>query len=347
MAELCRLGLAPSTLRVPLPGMVEATLAAPASLDALAQWDPAYALQVLPDLQAATGESIADLARACAVLQPPAWLQWPGRFAVHVVVPGQLKGQPKPALRTRADLLQAALHKLLMAGAPKRPASDGTRRLVQVMLLTSTEALVSYAPLLPMGGAMTWPSLLPAGLADPPDDDTAPNSAFRKLREALAWLGNPPPGSRVVDLGASPGGWTHVLRQLDCQVTAIDRAPLAAHLMADAGVQYLRGDAFAWLPDAPVDGLVSDVIAYPQRVTEILDAWCGGALMRWFVVQIKFKGPPDWAALDNARAAAQNRGYLVRARHFFNDKNELTLIGVRDQSRVAAGGEVPVEVGNG
>ena len=329
LVELNRLGLAADRCRAVLPGVVEADLVETPTHEALTHWDPAYALQVLPDVRRARGVSIAELAKACVAQLPAQWPDWPGRFAVHAFVPGLLKGQPKPALRQRTELLQAAVHKLLMAGPRLPTASRLTQRLVQLLLLSPSEVVVAASPVVHFGRALVWPSLLPAGLANPPDEDDAPNSAFRKLREAFAWLGPPAPGSVVVDLGASPGGWTHVLRRLDCVVTAVDRAPLTAELMADPRVQFVKGDAFGWLPPQPVNGLVSDIIAYPERAAELLEKWCGATAMQWFVVQMKFKGAPDWTALDNARRIAHHHGYLVRARHFFNDKNELTLLGLR------------------
>ena len=48
--------------------------------------------------------------------------------------------------------------------------------------------------------------------------------------------------------------------------------------------------------------MVSDIIAFPERVPELLQAWCGPKLCRRFVVQMKFKGEPDWAAMAEARA---------------------------------------------
>lgn len=54
-----------------------------------------------------------------------------------------------------------------------------------------------------------------------------PNRAYRKLWEAFTVLGEyPQPGERVVDLGASPGGWTWVSAELGADVIGVDKAPL-------------------------------------------------------------------------------------------------------------------------
>ncbi len=331
VAELARMGAAARTL---MPGLVAADLGnAPTE-----RWDPVYALQVLPQVGQVRGESIRQLAQTVAEWCMARWPTGSGRFAVHVLVPGQLKGQPNPQMRRRADLLQAALPKALiglLSAAPSRQAP--VDRLVQVLLTDPEVAYVSVAPLQPVGGAMSWPSRLPAGLADPPDEPTAPSSAFRKLREALACMGEAPgPGAQTVDLGASPGGWTHVLRQLGAQVTAVDRAELAPRLMTDKYVQFVMADAFAWHPPQPVDWIVSDIIAYPQRVPELLRDWCGEARADRLVVQMKFKGCPDFDLIDAALEVCRSADYFGRAKHFFNDKHEITLMAGRRVATMVA-----------
>ena len=229
----------------------------------------------------------------------------------------------------RAALLQAALHKRIARRHAGQLVLPGPGRILQVLLRGPDAGWVSASPILVHRGALAWPSPFPAGLSNPDDDLAAPNSAFRKLREALALLGEPArPGAFVVDLGASPGGWTHVLRQLGCQVTAVDRAPLAPGLMADPRVAFAVGDAFAWQPAHAVDGLVCDVIAAPERSCALLEKWCSQRWMRWFVVHLKFKGEPAWVTLTAAIAAAHAHGYACRAKHFFNDKNEVTVLGL-------------------
>ncbi len=306
------------------PGLVAADLGD----DVPARWDPVYALQVLPMACEVRGESIRQLAEAVATAVVGRWPAVPGRFAVHVLVPGQLKGQPNPLMRRRADLLEAALPKALFAQLPHKAERQAPiDKLVQVLLMDADVAYASVAPLQPVGGWMCWPSRLPAGLANPPDEPQAPSSAFRKLREALACLGEAPgPGSRAVDLGASPGGWTHVLRQLGAAVTAVDRAALAPRLMADRTIDYVSGDAFVWRPTQPVDWIVSDIIAYPQRVPELLHMWCGEHLAERLVIQMKFKGWPDFDLIDAAVQVCRDAGYFARAKHFFNDKHEITLM---------------------
>ncbi len=314
------------------PGLVRADL--PTDV-LLAACNPAYALQVLPHAVEVFAPSIRALAEPIADKLRTVLDAHPGAWDLHALVPGQFKGNPKPPMRRRADLIQEAVLERLKTTARwalKRRVAGGRQLavLAQFVLLDEGQVWFSVTPVHALQDGATWPATLPAGLADVPDDDVAPASSYRKLVEAFACLDAAPrAGDVCVDLGACPGGWTRVLLQHGAQVTAVDRAPLAPHLMTDPLVTFLSVDAFAWRPPEPVAWLVSDIIAFPERVRELLAAWLPDRLCERFVVQIKFKGDPDWPAVDAAQATAVAAGYHVLARHFFNDKNELTLMGKR------------------
>lgn len=311
-----------------LPGKVLAPGLVQLPLETLE--NPAYALQILPDAQEIHAESIKALAQPLVQKIQEMLDAQPGMWDLHALVLGQLKGNPRPMLRRRADLILAAVLGLLPRWALKRRQAQGRQLaiLAQFVLMDETHAWQSVALVQPLLLGATWPATLPAGLADVADDDVAPASSYRKLVEAFACLDRAPLHTDTcVDLGACPGGWTHVLLRTCGQVMAIDRAPLAPHLLADKRVNFVRGDAFAWLPDQPVAWLVSDIIAFPERVAELLETWLQPHLCQHFVVQMKFKGEPDWPALERAKMTAEAHQYKLLVRHFFNDKNELTLMG--------------------
>ena len=67
------------------------------------------------------------------------------------------------------------------------------------------------------------------------------NRAEKKLREALAAFGlSVGPGTRALDLGAAPGGWTKVLAEEGAEVLAVDPAELAPEVLALPNVRHLR-----------------------------------------------------------------------------------------------------------
>jgi 23S rRNA (cytidine2498-2'-O)-methyltransferase len=346
--ELIALGAAPADVRIGLPdrvlpGLVVQELDVRPGAVPLRRWDAVWALQVLPDAAEVRAPSIAKLAAALWERASDKLRETEGLWRLHVLVPGQLKGNPKPPLRRRADLLHAEILDLVRTHARLRgkahvvPPAGPTEAirldlLVQVLLADAETAWISASPVWHAPPLQAWPSRWPAGLYPVADDPVAPASSFRKLEEALACLGVAPRvGEAAVDLGASPGGWTRVLHRLGATVTAVDRSPLAPHLMATSGVRFVRGDAFRWRPDGPVDWLVSDIAAYPERVVELVEAWSTGAGHvghgpKYMILQMKFKGTTDWRVLHATLDRARQLGWHARAKHFFNDKHEASLL---------------------
>ncbi len=322
------------------PGLVrvDGDLPTEVTTESLCAFDPTWAMQILPDAERLRAASIKGLAAAMA--EPIAqWLDAIGAqtddgptWDLHAIVAGQLKGQPEPPMANRLDLVVEQLVGLL--GRTRRRAlrrrAVGSRELthlVQVILVGPEDLWLSCSPVARPTPSGRWPAVDPAGLAPVADEPESPNSAFRKLREAFACMGvAPSPWQDTVDLGASPGGWTHVLRALGARVTAVDRSPLAPRFRRDPGVCFVRGDAFVYLPPSPVDWMVCDVIAYPERSLELIERWTAGHHARRLVVQLKFRGDPDHEAIATALRLGREHGYAARARHFFNDKNEATVL---------------------
>ncbi|WIM09790.1 SAM-dependent methyltransferase [Enhydrobacter sp.] len=163
------------------------------------------------------------------------------------------------------------------------------------------------------------------------DREGPPSRAYLKLWEALVRLGRwPQPGQRCVDLGAAPGGWTHVLARLGARVVAVDKAPLDPEVMAMAGVEWRGESAFALDPQSigPVDWLFSDVICYPGRLLRLVERWRAAGLARNFVCTLKFQGTTDH---DAAAAFAAIEG--ARVMHLHHNKHELTFVLPGDGAR--------------
>jgi hypothetical protein len=242
----------------------------------------------------------------------------------------------------------------------RRTSNDSERWLLQVLLMTPDVAAASLVRCRligdmddtsrlpasnyndPVQQLQYWPNWqFPAGLAKVDiTTEVMPSSAYRKLMEALECMRlRPHQSSRVYDLGACPGGWTWVLRYfLNCNVVAIDRSELDPRLMQDSRIEFVKGDAFSFEPNSSISSkngkededevwMVSDVIAFPDRILELLERWCGGKWATYMVVTMKFHGSqPDFPALQQAIDLAQHHSYECRAKHFFNNKNEVTLM---------------------
>lgn len=162
--------------------------------------------------------------------------------------------------------------------------------LVQLLLTSTDEGFISVAP-----APMPWDqrhllSPFPMGELAPASDKSAPSRAFAKLVEAERRLGRAiEEGQVCVDLGASPGSWTYTAVCRGARVIAVDRSPLREDLMIDRRVEFQPGDAFGFKPPRPVDWLLCDVIAAPERTAALLLEWLRNGWCRHFVVTLKLK----------------------------------------------------------
>jgi len=155
-----------------------------------------------------------------------------------------------------------------------------------------------------------------------------PSRAYLKMYEALAWVSYldgtlPGPGTRCVDAGACPGGWTWALDRLGARITAVDRSELDTRLMVKPNITFIKHDAFTLKPAdyGEQDWVCSDVICYPSRLLEWVQEWLTSGLCRNFICTIKMQGKADH---EVTRAFAAIPG--SRIVHLNANKNELTFI---------------------
>ncbi|HTI68637.1 MAG TPA: SAM-dependent methyltransferase [Candidatus Limnocylindria bacterium] len=209
-----------------------------------------------------------------------------------------------------------------------KPFSE-TESLVQLVLVTPESGYLSaaVAPLPSLSYRVVSPFL--KGEIPIASDKAAPSRAFAKLVETELRLGQTiTPGETCVDLGATPGSWTYVAVQRGAQVTSVDRSPLRDDLMRNPAVEFVQGDAFTFRPRQPVDWLLCDVIAAPERSIDLLIEWLKAGLCRRFVVTIKFKGSADYPKLDGLKAALEGLAGRWSIAHLCANKNEACAFGV-------------------
>jgi 23S rRNA (cytidine2498-2'-O)-methyltransferase len=157
------------------------------------------------------------------------------------------------------------------------------------------------------------------------DKTNPPNRAYLKLWEALTLLEQYPlAGEKILDLGASPGGWTYVSQTFGGEVTAVDKAELAPHIAALPRVSFLKQSAFALSPaDYPeqVDWLLCDIACYPERTYELIQQWLASGKAKKMIFTIKLQGQTDFAMLKKFQDIPQ-----ARVLHLFYNKHEATFI---------------------
>jgi 23S rRNA (cytidine2498-2'-O)-methyltransferase len=240
-------------------------------------------------------ESISDAARKLRALKPFWHLHSSGHHRRATLIQEQLPKLPK-SLQGPLDFL-----------GPIPDIRPGAFTLLEPNRLLASCDLSSPFP----DGEVTFH-----------EDKTAPSRAYLKLWELFTIdRVRPQAGSRCIDLGASPGGWTYVLASIGCEVLAVDRAELAPEVARMPGVTSLVRNAFTLKPAdvGPVDWLFSDLICYPEQLLGLVQTWLESGMCKNFVCTIKFKGPTDH--LTTGKFAAIAGSHL---RHLSQNKHELT-----------------------
>lgn len=110
-------------------------------------------------------------------------------------------------------------------------------------------------------------SAWPGGMHRFKEESGQVSRSEHKLLEALSLFGlELPEGGTALDLGASPGGWTRVLRERGMKVVAVDPADLDPRVARDPGVVHVRrqtNDYLAQLeresPGTRFDAIVNDM----------------------------------------------------------------------------------------
>jgi 23S rRNA (cytidine2498-2'-O)-methyltransferase len=247
-------------------------------------------------------------------------------------------GESPAAGQHRCQLIEKALAErlkkrrrhLLRSRQAAGTAFSATSSLVQC-LLTSPEAGWLSVCLAPQPQQL--PSLISpliSGWLPPAEDKAAPSRAFAKLVEAEQRLGCAiQPGESCVDLGASPGSWSYVALQRGAHLIALDRSPLRDDLMRHPRLQFITADAFKYRPPQPVDWLICDVIAAPDRSLSLLLDWLREGHMRRFIVTLKFQGSTDYPILEEAKRFLPAHCSRLHLQRLCANKNEVTAFGVR------------------
>ncbi len=291
-----------------------------------------FCRQALPDAAEVRAESINALAGRivdAAITQLPRGQPW--RMDIQPDYGEGSAGQNRcrligEAVRQHLQKKQRSVLRSLIECGKAWTADDS---LIQMRLLAPDHAILSaaIAPTPFVSRFNVWP--FPKGRIPVAEDKQAPSRAFAKLVEACLRLGREiKPGETCVDLGAAPGSWSYVAVHRGASVTAIDRSDLRDDLMKHSRVRFVRGDAFKFRPDAPVDWLLCDVIAAPERNIATLSEWLAAGLMRQFVVSIKFIGDAHYAVLDALKPVlARHCSHHLLTRLCAN-KNEVCAAGI-------------------
>ena len=160
------------------------------------------------------------------------------------------------------------------------------------------------------------------------EEEQVSRSEF-KLLEALEIFKIKLPARGVaLDLGASPGGWTRVLRQKDQYVTAVDPGDLDPRIAADRGVRHKRMTAEQYLADEPdqFDLIVNDMRMDARDSARMMVAYARQLYRHGLVIMtLKLPEQNRRPIIDHAFKLLQEAYAIAGARQLFHNRSEITV----------------------
>ncbi len=293
----------------------------------------ALSMQCIPVATAVEAKSIAVWVEAAGEQLIAGLANHNGPWRLHVwgvYRPGGPIGPRRAALIADGirELLRKKQRRLLRTiSAADAPWADG-EAIIQIGLVDALHGYFSLCGADQRQRLRRIVSQSPGGIVDVASDQQAPSRASVKLREAEIRMGREiEAGQSCVDLGSSPGSWAYLALQRGARVVAVDRSPLRADLMANPRLTFVRGDAFRYQPPEPVDWLLCDVIAAPERIIELIERWIERRWCRWFCVTVKFQGSDQYGELEPLKAWLDSAGAEFIMRRLTSNKNEVTVMG--------------------
>jgi 23S rRNA (cytidine2498-2'-O)-methyltransferase len=291
--------------------------------------DPCFAHQVLPRARLVRGSGPNDLANLLLEINKDAVLT---ALDVQVTAPevarvGSARRDLHPLADAATQLLEI-LHKKIAGRAAKHGEKPPSGHVLRALVIDAWGVYASLEPARSGPMLLAWPSRFSGGQPLDETSKDAPSSAHRKIEEALLLLEDGPrAGELVVDLGAAPGGWSHVMLERGARVIAVDRADLDDKLLKNERLTHVRSDAFGYTPPEAPAWWLCDVIAEPQRALEVARAALGRPQTRGLVVTLKLTRPVDLEVLAAAKKlAAHTPGFIGRIKQLASNKLEATLM---------------------
>lgn len=134
---------------------------------------------------------------------------------------------------------------------------------------------------------------------------------------------------------------------------AVDRSPLREDLMKNKSLLFVKADAFTFqlreehmqhleikqsdsLKRNKLDWLLADVIAYPDRIVQLLRQWLqppshateSRVAVKHFIITVKFQGDSYHQTLEEIKTLLNSFNNIeYQMKKLLNNKNEVTIFG--------------------
>jgi len=155
------------------------------------------------------------------------------------------------------------------------------------------------------------------------DKKGPPSRAYLKLWESLSLTGSRINSKdQVLDLGATPGGWSYVALSAGAKVTMIDRARPSESLFEKfSELEFIQGNGL----NPPVELLnratviLSDMACEPMKLLGEVARWVKLERVRLIIATLKFHGEADLNLIQEFQLIGQ-------VYHLWHNGHELTLV---------------------
>ena len=151
-----------------------------------------------------------------------------------------------------------------------------------------------------------------------------------KLEEAMKCMDlSIKPQSRVLDLGAAPGGWSRIALEKGALVTAVDPADMDKRWLKYPGLTHIQATAQSFIKGCAqnyellLNDMRMDAAESAELTNLCADLLCRGALA---LITIKLTGIQPIKQLKEAEKILSQRFEIVRLRQLFHNRSEITML---------------------
>ncbi|MFW5800049.1 MAG: SAM-dependent methyltransferase, partial [Spirochaetota bacterium] len=161
------------------------------------------------------------------------------------------------------------------------------------------------------------------------DENQISRSEFKLIEAIKEFQLNIPQKKQSLDLGASPGGWTRILRTYNHRVTAVDPADLHPSLVTDKKVSHIRKRAQDFLKTNTknFDIMVNDMRLDIETSVNIMKISAEHLNQNGLAIMtMKLPKKQIQKSINKSLDKLQIHYKLIGARHLFHNRHEITVV---------------------